>query len=295
MAHDHTHHHHGSKNLKIVFFLNLAFTLFELTGGFWVNSVAILSDALHDLGDSLALGLAWFLIEKAQQKGSKQFSFGYQRFSLLGALINSVVLIAGSIFIISEAVGRILEPEHSDAAGMALFAIVGVAVNGFAAWKMSSGKSLNERVVSLHLLEDVLGWVAVLVVAIVLLFVDIHYLDPALSLVITLWVLYNAGRRLLETGRLFLQGVPKGIHLDEIKAKLLAVEHVEALHHTHVWSLEGENHVFTTHVELQGIERFSQVMAAKAQIRKILEEYPFSHYTIETELDEEDCPLARKG
>ncbi|MEZ4688280.1 MAG: cation diffusion facilitator family transporter, partial [Bacteroidia bacterium] len=178
MSHD--HHHTHSNNLKTAFFLNLAFTVFELIGGMYVNSVAIISDAIHDLGDSLSLGTAWYLDRKARQKADHRFSFGYSRFSLLGALINSLVLIAGSIFVIQEAIGRIIEPEHSDARGMMVFAIIGIAVNGYAAWKMSGGKSLNEKVVSWHLLEDVLGWVAVLVVAIVLQFKDIHYLDPVL-------------------------------------------------------------------------------------------------------------------
>src|SRR5699024_8046890 len=126
-------------------------------------------DALHDLGDSLSIGLSWYLDEKSKQEATTNFTFGYKRFSLLGALINSLVLIAGSVFVINAAVGRILEPEHTDAAGMLLFAIVGVAVNGYAAWKTSKGKTLNERVISWHLLEDVLGWSAILIGSIILL------------------------------------------------------------------------------------------------------------------------------
>ena len=181
MAHDHHHHHEhqSGKNLRIAFFLNLAFTILEIIGGFYVNSIAILSDAIHDLGDSLSLGTSWYLDNKSKKGADSKFSFGYRRFSLLGALINSVVLIAGSIYVITEAVGRLMEPQHSDANGMIIFAIIGVAVNGYAAWKLSGGKSLNERVVSWHLIEDVLGWVAVLIVAIVIRFWDIHYLDPA--------------------------------------------------------------------------------------------------------------------
>ena len=293
MAHDHHHHHnHSGRNLTIAFFLNLAFTILEVIGGLLTNSVAILSDALHDLGDSISLGLSWYLDRKSKQGRTEQYSFGYHRFSLLGALINSLVLIGGSVYIIYEAVGRILEPQHSNAQGMALFAILGVTVNGYAAWKLSSGKTMNERVVSWHLLEDVLGWAAVLVVAIVLLFRDIHYLDPALSLAITLYILYNVVRRLRDTLHLFLQGVPEGVRIKDIEQKLLAVSHVDSLHHTHLWSLEGENHVFTTHVVLKDIQTFGQIREAKRQVKDILKEYPFSHYTIETELDEENCELA---
>ncbi|MCB0587076.1 MAG: cation transporter, partial [Phaeodactylibacter sp.] len=292
MPHGHNHHNHSGRNLTIAFFLNLAFTVLEIIGGLLTNSVAILSDALHDLGDSFSLGLSWYLDRKSKQKSSEQYSFGYQRFSLLGALVNSLVLIGGSVFIIYEAVGRILEPQHSNAQGMVLFAIIGVTVNGYAAWKLSSGKTMNERVVSWHLLEDVLGWAAVLIVAIVLLFRDIHYLDPALSLAITIYILYNVIRRLRDTLHLFLQGVPEGVTLRDIEKRLLSVPHVDSLHHTHLWSLEGENHVFTSHVVLKDIQTFSQIMEAKREMKDILRKYPFSHYTIETELDEESCELS---
>lgn len=285
------HHHHSAHNLRIAFFINLAFTILEVIGGLWTNSVAILSDALHDLGDSLALGMAWRLDRKSKEGPSKDYTFGYRRFSLLGALLNSLILIGGSVYIIYEAVGRILEPQSPDAQGMVLFAIIGVAVNGYAAWKLSKGKSLNERVVSWHLVEDVLGWVAVLIVAIVLLFRDIPFLDPALSILITLYILYNVVKRLRDTLHLFLQGVPEGIPVEEVRNRILAVPHVRSLHHTHVWSLEGEHHVFTSHVRLHDIQTFSQVVGVKTQIKAILKEYPFSHYTIETELEEESCEL----
>lgn len=299
MSHNHHHHHHhdpnqSGKNLKIAFFLNLGFTILEVVGGFFVNSVAILSDALHDLGDSLSLGISLFLHKKAQQEATNKFTLGYSRFSLLGALINSVILIAGSVYVVMEAVGRILAPQQSNAQGMVVFAIIGIAVNGYAAWKLSGGKSLNERVVSWHLVEDVLGWAAVLIVAIVLLFEDIPYLDPALSIVITLYILYNVLKRLKETFQIFLQGVPEGIDPEKIKTQILSIPNVSSLHHMHVWSLEGEHHVFTTHLKLQRIHSFAQILEVKAQAKQVLKPYHFSHYTIEVELDEETCDLVDK-
>jgi cobalt-zinc-cadmium efflux system protein len=292
MGHDHHHHHHDSSgNIRLAFFLNLGFTILEIFGGLWTNSVAILSDALHDLGDSLSLGLAWYLDRKSKESANEKYTFGYRRFSLLGALVNSIILITGSVFIIIEGVERIMNPQSSDAMGMVVFAIIGVTVNGYAAWKMSSGKTLNEKVVSWHLLEDVLGWVAVLVVAIVLLFKDILYLDPALSIVITLYVLWNVVKRLKETLHLFLQGVPSDIPIEEIKNRILAVANVKSMHHTHVWSLEGEHHVFTSHICLKEIDHFDQILQTKSAIKEILRAYPFSHYTLETELDHESCEL----
>lgn len=290
MGHEHGHNTSG-KNIKIAFFLNLGFTILEFIGGFYVNSIAIVSDAVHDLGDSLSLGTSWFLDRKSNKGANTKYSFGYRRFSLLGALINSIVLIVGSIYVISEAVGRILEPEHSDAQGMIIFAIIGVAVNGFAAYKLSSGKTMNEKVVSWHLLEDVLGWVAVLIVAIIISFKDIHYLDPALSLLITLYILWNVFKRLKETLVIFLQGVPKDINSNEIENKILNIPNVSSLHHIHIWSLEGEHHVFTTHIKLKNIKNFSEIIEVKEQVKNILKEYAFNHYTIETELDSETCDL----
>lgn len=290
MSHNHSHDH-SSKNLKTAFFLNLAFTIFELIGGYYVNSVAIISDAIHDLGDSLSLGTSWYLDVKSKQSPTKAFSFGYRRFSLLGALINSVILIAGSVYVIKEAIGRILMPESSDATGMLIFAIVGVLVNGYAAWKMSKGKTLNERVISWHLVEDVLGWVAILIVSIVLHFKDIPYLDPALSLLITIYILWNVVKRLKDTLVIFLQGHPTDVDSELIEKEILNIEHVESIHHTHIWSLDGEHHVFTTHLKLGPIKNLNEMLSIKNQVKEIMKKYPFEHYTIETEIDSELCGL----
>jgi len=290
--HHNHHHHHSGSNIKVAFFLNLAFTVLEIIGGIFVNSVAILSDAIHDLGDSLALGSAWYLQHKSKQESDESFSFGYARFSLLGALINSVVLITGSIFVVKEAIERLMYPEASDATGMIIFALLGVAVNGYAAYKMSGGKSLNEKVVSWHLLEDVLGWVAVLVVGTILYFYpELEFLDPALSIFITLYILWNVMKRLKETLFIFLQGIPEEIDVLKIEADITKIMHVKSLHHTHVWSLEGEHHVFSTHIKLENITEFHQIIEAKKAVKEYLSNYNFTHYTIETELDNESCGL----
>ncbi len=290
MAHHHNHEHPSSgKNLRTAFFLNLGFTVFELIGGYYVNSVAIISDAVHDLGDSISLGTAWYLDTKSKQHPTRRFSFGYRRFSLLGALINSLILIAGSVFVITEAVERLISPEYADPTGMLLFAIVGVSVNGYAAWKMSSGKTLNERVVSWHLLEDVLGWFAILVVAIILHFWEFPYLDPALSLAIALFILWNVVKRLKETLMVFLQSQPEDVDRDKIEAELLELKQVNSIHHTHIWSLDGEHHVFSTHLKLGKISGLAEMLRIKNQVKEVLRKYDFEHVTIETEIEEEHC------
>ncbi|MBN3518602.1 cation transporter [Algoriphagus lutimaris] len=292
MGHSHSHHHHSTgSNLKLAFFINLVFTILEIFGGIWINSVAILSDAIHDLGDSVSLGLAWYLDKKSKKSANEQFSFGYIRFSLLGALINAVILIIGSFFVISEAINRLISPEVSDAKGMILFALLGVAVNGYAAWKVSTGSTQNEKVVSWHLLEDVLGWAAVLIAGIILYFKYIPWLDPALSLGISLFILWNVFKNLKETLYIFLQAVPAELSLEEIKMKICQIPQVESIHHTHLWSLEGAHHVFTTHVRIKEVQSLKDVLEAKAAIKEVLKSYPFSHYTVEVELQEERCEL----
>ncbi len=288
MPHDHNHSHQPG-NIKLAFFLNMGFTIFEFIGGFYVNSVAIVADALHDAGDSLSLGLSWYLDKKSKKQGNQKYTFGYQRFSLLGALINSIILIAGSCFVIYEAVQRLAAPEHSDAKGMLAFAIVGIVVNSIAAFRLSKGKSLNEKVLQWHLLEDVLGWAAVLVTSIVLIFNDIHILDPLLSLAITAYILWNVIKRLVDTMKIFLQGAPEKINIQELEQKLGAIPHVASVHHAHVWSLDGEHHVLTAHIKLKRVKSLGEVSELKNKVKDALKEYDLEHVTIETEQDDEVC------
>jgi len=285
-AHQHTHEHthDSSSNIQMAFYLNLGFTLLEIFGGLWTNSVAILSDAIHDLGDSLSLGLAWLR--------DKRFSYGYRRFSLLGALVNTIVLIVGAIFVLSEAIPRLFKPEPSNAPGMIVFALIGIAANGAAVLRLRGSKTLNAQVVAWHLLEDVLGWIAVLIVAVVLLFTDIQVLDPALSILITAYVLFNVFRNMRKTLSLFLQGVPEHIDVDYIEAEINQVDNVKSSHHTHVWSLDGEHHVLTTHVVVdEGIAR-EQILCVKEDIKNLLKPYELSHITVEIEYGERDCAMA---
>ncbi|MEG0499489.1 MAG: cation diffusion facilitator family transporter [Rikenellaceae bacterium] len=200
MAHNHHHHHHNTsgKTIATAFLLNLFFAIFELFGGLYTNSIAITSDALHDFGDSISLGLAWYFEKLAKRKRTKSYSYGYKRFSVLGAIINSLILLCGSIVVLYEAIPRLFNPVHSDVKGMFIFAIVGIAVNGFAALRLKRGETLNERTVSLHLLEDVLGWVAILIGSIVMYFVDAPIIDPIMSVIITIFILYNVFRNLLS-------------------------------------------------------------------------------------------------
>ena len=281
-------HHHSTRNIRLVFFLNLGFAILEVIGGLFVNSVSILSDALHDLGDSISLGLSWYLDKKSKKRADKNFTFGYQRFSLLGALINSLVLIIGSIFMVQEAIGRLLLPESSNGLGMLYIAIAGVVINGYAAWKLSHGKSMNERVLSWHLIEDVLGWVAVLLASIVLVFKDIQWLDPALSLAITAYILWNVAKRLRETLVLFLQGTPLEFDLDELVASIKSFPEVRSVHNPHLWSLDGATHVFSAHIVItETMTTPAEIDGLRERIRDRLKSYRLTNITLEIEFGAE--------
>ena len=287
----HDHHDHAGDNRRIgwAFFLNLSFTITEFIGGWLTNSTAIMADAVHDLGDSISIGLAWFLARLSRRKATTSFTYGYRRFSLLGALINGIVLIAGSIWVLGEALPRLLAPAMPQAQGMLLLAIFGVVVNGYAAWKLSAGKTLNERVLNWHLLEDVLGWVAVLIVAVVLMFFDWPLLDPLLSIGFTAFILFNVVRNLATTLRLFLQASPDGERAQEIRRLLEALPHVESVHHLHLWSLDGEHDVLTAHLVLDTpIDAASQI-ALKRRIADSLAPLSLEHTTIELEFPGEHC------
>lgn len=247
-GHNHGHpHNHETHDLRLAFALNLVFTLIEIVGGLYTNSVAILSDALHDFGDSISLGIAGFLSSYAARGRDRTYSCGYRRFSQLSAAVSGFVLVVGSLYILSEAIPRLISPERSNAQGMILIALVGIAANGVGALRLRGGATFNVQTVAWHLMEGVLGWAAVLVVGIVLSVTDIHILDPILSILITGYVLFNVIPKLRRTLSVFLQSVPEHVDMDAI---VLAIEEVDRVstHHVHIWSLDGARHVLTAHV-----------------------------------------------
>jgi len=287
--HDHTHSTDTTANLKVALFLNAGFALIELVGGLWTGSLAILSDALHDLGDSLSLAMAWFLQRLSVRRRDSRFSYGYRRFSLLGALLNTVILVGGALYVLSEAIPRLLNPVKPHAGGMFALALVGIAVNGVAAYRVSRDRSLNARAVTLHLMEDVLGWAGVLVVSIVLLFRDLAILDPLLSIAISLWVIYNAVRALRQAAGLFLQAVPEGIDLAAIEERLSCIQGVLSVHHTHLWSLDGARHVFSTHLVVPEEASAPDLLQIKCAAREIIDDPAIAHTTFEIEFLGEAC------
>ena len=289
MAHEHDHHHDSSKNISVAFFLNLGFTVIEIVGGLFTNSVAILSDAVHDLGDTFTLGVSWWF-EKISRKGStEKLTFGYKRYSLLGALFSSLVLLMGSVFILTRAIPRIIHPEEVHSTGMLVIACVGVAVNGLAVLRLRGGHKLNERVVMLHLLEDVLGWIAVLVVSIILKFYSIPILDPILSICITGFVLFKIYPNIRNTLRIFLQYSPDDIDIAGIRNVIVKLEKIDDIHDVHLWSIDGTYNIFSCHVVLTDDLSLSEMEEIKKEVKGMLHEYGIEHATLEFEHPSETC------
>ncbi len=294
MAHHHHHKHghtHDTSNIKVAFFINLLFTIIEIIGGVMTNSIAILSDAVHDLGDSLSLGLAWYFQNYSKKKRSPSFSYGYGRFSLLGAVINSIVLVVGSIFIFIEAIPRLIEPQQPETQGMMILAVLGVVFNGAAVLRLKKGTSVNERVVSLHLLEDVLGWVAVLIGSIIMHFFDIPIIDPILSLGIALFILMNVYKNLKEAIQIIMQGVPDDTDVKEVEHRLLSYPEIKEIHDIHVWSMDGEYNIMTAHIVVDHEGALKDLEPLKNKIREDLKELHIEHVTLEFEVDEENCSI----
>jgi cobalt-zinc-cadmium efflux system protein len=279
----------SSRRIGLVFLLNLGFTIIEFIGGLLTNSTAIMADAVHDLGDSLSLGSAWLLSRWGQKTANNEFTYGYRRLTLFGAFLNSIVLIAGSIWVLTQAIPRLSDPVMPVTEGMLTLAILGVTINGFAAYRISKGSTMNEKVLNWHLLEDVLGWVAVLVVSVILQFVDWPILDPLLSVGFTLFILFNVIRNLWETGKIFLQAVPDKTLHNEIRHKLLNIDGISDIHHQHLWSLDGEQHVLTAHLVIEGGLENGRYNSIKDSVAETLKPFSLAHTTIEIELKQEYC------
>jgi cobalt-zinc-cadmium efflux system protein len=296
MAHGstpHHHHHHSTpdgstRNIGVAFWLNLGFAVFELAGGIWTQSLAVISDALHDFGDALSLGVGYFLQRKSQQGPTETFSYGLRRLSLLSAVVSGVVISVGAIYIIKAAITNLNEPREPYGLGMMFLALFGIAVNGFAAWKLHAGHAhtQNEKVLKWHLIEDVMGWVAVLIGSLLIHLFGWTWLDPVLALGISVFVLYNVIRHLVDTVNLFLQANPNPDGLRAFRTQVDGMSNVVELHDVHFWSLDGVRHILSLHAVLHDTGKAEE---AKEQIRNLSRLLGDCHVTIEVESTAEHC------
>ena len=272
------------KNILIAFILNFAFSIFEFVGGIFTGSVAIISDAVHDIGDAASIGIAFFLEKKSKRQPDERYTYGYARYSVIGSVITTLILLFGSVAVIYNAVLRIITPAEINYDGMIVFAVVGVLVNLGAALLTREGDSLNQKAVNLHMLEDVLGWAVVLVGAIVMRFTDFSVIDPLMSVGVAVFILINAVKNLKEVLDLFLEKTPSGIDIHELEEHICATEGVLGVHHIHVWSMDGQTNYATMHIVASG-----DAHSIKDRVREELKEHGISHATLELEAEGEHC------
>lgn len=282
MAHDHIHlHSDGSgKNILSAFFINLTFTVISLIGGWLTNSMAIISDSIHDLGCTLSIALAWMFERIAGRRPTRTFTFGYRRFTLLGAFVNAFILLSGSSIVLYESVERLHSPENVNAEGMLWFAILAILFKGLAVWRTWKGSNVNQRMVSLHLLGDCLGWVAVLLASVVLIFVEVPLLDTILSICISIYILYNVVRNLIVAFRIVLEGVPASINYEELKKELETLANISTIKDFRVWSMDNERHIAEISL-ITPLNDLHSVEQLKVAIRKTLEGHHIVWSTIE--------------
>lgn len=272
------------KNILIAFILNLSFSIFEFIGGIFTGSVAILSDAVHDIGDAASIGFSYFLEKKSKKQPDETYTYGYARFSVMGGVITTFILLFGSVAVIYNAVIRVFNPVKINYNGMIVFAVIGALVNFLAAYFTKDGDSINQKAVNLHMLEDVLGWLVVLVGAIIMRFTDIRIIDPLMSMGVAIFIFINAVKNLKEVLDLFLTKIPQNISIEEIKEHLLEIDGVKDIHHIHIWSMDGNHNYATMHVVTDG-----DTHTIKHKIRDELLEHGIGHATLELESENEHC------
>lgn len=276
-----THHHHkkASDNLAFVFLLNLTFNIIVIIGGLATNSMAILADCIHDMSDTFSMAIAWILEHVAQKGATDKFSYGYQRFSILGAVITSTFVIVMAFFILSEAIPRLFSPEGVDAEGMLIIGIIGLVFKTISVWRLHGGETFNEKAIFYHLLGDIFEWVAILILSIILIFwQDISYLDPFVSIAIAVWLIFNLGRTLYKSLEVLLQKTPDNFDVEEFKQQILEIDGVNALDDFHIWSLDGIDSVMTVKVD---VDFGKNVENIKKEIYDISNKYHVVDITIE--------------
>lgn len=266
----------SGKRILTAFLLNLLFSCIELIGGVITGSVAIISDSVHDLGDALSIGLT-FVLEKVSQKSpDNAHTYGYLRYSVLGGLITSLILTIGSVIIIHNSILRLFNPTEINPDGMIILAIFGTIINFAAEYFTHGGNSINQRAVSLHLLEDLLGWIIVLIGAILIKFTNINYIDAAMSIGLGIFIFINALKTLKEILDIFLEKTPKNINIDHIIESISEIEGILKVHRIGIRSLDGIHHIASVSIEAE-----SSIDTLKNLIKEKLYEHGIFYATVE--------------
>ena len=267
-------------SIWLAFFLNLSYAIVEFIAGGIFGSSAVLADSVHDLGDAIAIGISALLETISNREEDRQYTLGYKRFSLLGAMLTAVILMIGSVLVILDNVTKIVHPQPVNEEGVLWLGIIAVSINVLASLVVRKGKTKNESILSLHFLEDTLGWLAVILMAIILQFTDWYILDPLLSLVISIFILTKAIPRFWSALKIFLDAVPEGVDIKQVKNNLEQLDHVASVNQLNLWTTDGLEKNAIVHVCLEEIEHIEY---CKESIRNLLKDYGFQNVTIEVD------------
>lgn len=277
----HNHHKNASENLAFVFLMNLSFNIIVIIGGLATNSMAIIADCIHDLSDTISIALAWVLEKISQKESSNNYSYGYQRFSILGAIIISIFVIIMACIILSEAIPRLFAPEGIDAEGMLIISIIGLVFKSLSVYRLHGSETFNEKAIFFHQLGDIFEWLAILILSVVLIFWDgAQYLDPFVSIGIALWLIFNLSRNLYKAIQVILQKTPDNFDVNEFKTLIMGIEGVENIDDFHIWSLDGIDSVMTLKIEVDFTKNLDEI---KKEIYTISNKYHVIDITIEFE------------
>ncbi len=284
--HDNNIHEEASRNLSFALILNLLFNIVVIGGGISTNSVAIISDALHDLSDTFSILIAWILEKLSSKESTEEFTYGFQRFSIFGALFNSTIVILASLFVVYESFNRLFITQSPDASGMVLIAILGIIFKGASLIRLNKGKTFNENAISIHMFGDVFEWIALLIISIILVFADIPILDPISSILVSVWVIYNLGKTFIASAKILLQSTPSNLNLTELKRDLLEVDNIEEIKEFHLWSLDGIENILTAKFKVNlSTEDSLGYETTYNDLMEVANDYGISQTTFEFELE----------
>ncbi len=282
------HHHHephgrGQPPFLAALAITLAYSGVEMAGGLWTGSLALLSDAGHMFSDALALGLAAIAARLAQRPAGHRHTYGWARAEVIGALLNSLLMLAIIVVLVVEAVFRLQDPRPVAAPGMMLIALVGLLVNALVAWTMSRGEmTVNVRAALLHVIGDLVSSFAALLAGVVIYATGWLPIDPILSLAIAALILVGTGGVLRATLHVLMEGVPPALELPAIGRELAELPGVASVHDLHVWSIAPGRIALSAHLELDDLQRWPAILAAA---RKLLHDrYGIGHVTLQPEV-----------
>lgn len=276
------------ENIKIAFLLNLAFSIVEAIGGILTNSISIISDSLHNLGDSITIGINYIFEKKSKKLPNKEYSYGYLRYTMLGSLIASFILLVGSVIIIYNVVPRLIKPLSVNYDAMIIFGIFGLLINLYATIKIMRSKDKDKKI-NTHMIEDTVIWLFILTGSICIKMFGLVIIDPILSLLIAVYILYQVYKYMKNIYNIFMEKVPKNVKIDEIKKDIESNENIDNVHHIHIWSMDGVNNYMTAHIHLNKILNDEEIIKTKNDVKNKLKEDKINHITLEVEYFNEKC------